>query len=158
MSHQPRWMHFLQPYLMMIAQGPRHCSRQIPVLPPASSVRLGSTNQKSFTGFTSEIQRCIWLLPGTAWNLFKYCWLLEPTQTRHRTIGKAARYTTQQMATSSVPIGIQNCKWRRSNACSMPEPTSMPRTRMAPRRCIAPSGHDVLPRRNVCSKEAVMRS
>ncbi len=38
-------------------------------------------------------------------------------------IGKAAHYTTQRMASSTAPIGMQTGKCRQSNACSPPEPT-----------------------------------
>jgi len=123
-------MQFLQPYLMMIAEGQgitkgRPRSRNMP-----QSVGLDSTNRKSFIGFTPEILRCIWLLPVTALNLFEYCWPPEPTQTRQRIIGKAAHYTMQRMATSTALIGMREGKYRQSNACSMPEPTLMPRTKM----------------------------
>src|SRR6266540_1954736 len=111
-------------------------------------MRRDCTNRKSFTGFTSEILRCIWLLPVIGLNLFDYCLPPVPTQTRRPIIVKAAHYTTQRMATSTALLGMQKGKYRQFNACSMPEPKSMPRTKTVPHPCTAQSVRDVPPRWN----------
>jgi hypothetical protein len=81
----------------------------------------------------------------TALNLFDCCWPPEPTQTRQGMIGKAAPYTMRRMATSTALAGMPRGKCGQSNACSMPEPTLMARTKTAPRLCIAPRARDAPP-------------